>query len=123
MPRSPSTTARRFNEAGSERTGASIRLSRGSADGSVPTVGRGEFPHFCVACNVACGRFRRMPPESARRGAMALRVTDHAEAMLAGAPRARSRAFLVALALITLVPLVGVPLVMAVAMARGSGLI
>jgi hypothetical protein len=55
---------------------------------------------------------------------MALRVTDHApEAMLAGTPRARSRAFLVALALITVVPLVGIPLIMAVAMARGTGFI
>ncbi len=51
-------------------------------------------------------------------------MIDHApEAILAATPRARSRGFLIALALITLVPLVGVPLALAVANARGTGLI
>lgn len=51
-------------------------------------------------------------------------MIDHApEAILAATPRARSRGFMVALALITLLPLVGVPLALAVANARGTGLI
>jgi hypothetical protein len=44
------------------------------------------------------------------------------EAVLSVIPRARSRGFLVALALITVLPLVGVPLALAVASAFGTGL-
>ncbi len=62
---------------------------------------------FQVAGNVECGSFR--PPA----------MIDHApEAVIMVTPRARSRGFLVWLALITLVPLIGLPLALKMAQVR-----
>ena len=55
-----------------------------------------------------------------------LAMLEHAhapEAILAAAPRSRSRGFLITLALATLIPLIGVPLVLGIAMAYGTGLV